>query len=91
MANFLVVVDPDPERRSLFIKTVETLVPPVEGLITNSCSTENFHAIWAANSKAPISVVSDEEGAAMIWGQAIAQDSSTIIDAKELRNQWIGL
>ncbi|NEQ74543.1 MAG: hypothetical protein F6K23_16770 [Okeania sp. SIO2C9] len=91
MANFLVVVDPDPERRSLFIKTVETLIPPVEGLITNSCSTENFHAIWAANAKAPISVVSDEEGAGIIWGQAIPQDSSTIIDAKQLRNQWTSL
>ncbi len=91
MANFLVVVDPDSERRAKFVQTIEPLIPPVEGLITDSCSTGNFHGIWAANAKAPISTFSDREGAGIIWGQAIPQDSSTMIDGKELRNQWVSL
>ena len=88
MANFIVIVDQDFQRRSQFIKTIEPLLPPVGGLITNSCSTKDFHSIWSANRTAPISSIADEEGAAIIWGDAISRDSSTRIDAKSLRNLW---
>ena len=71
MANFIIVIDPDPQRRSHFIQTIQPLLPPVEDLITNSCTSDNFHAIWAAIPHAPISYVADEEGAAVILGDAI--------------------
>ena len=88
MANFVVIVDPDLERRSHFIKSIELLLPPVEGLVTHSCSVGNFHAIWAANPKAPISYIAETKGAAVIWGEAIAQDSSSRIDASTIRHLW---
>ncbi len=88
MANFIVVVDPDPERRSQFIQTIKPRLPLVEGLTTNSCSTGNFDAIWAASPHAPISCLADEGGAAIVWGEAIAQTSSQRIDAPTLRNLW---
>lgn len=88
MANFVIIVDPDPDRRSRFIKTIEPLLPPVEGLVTNSCATVDFHAIWAANPTAPISCVADEQGAAVIWGEAIPENESERVDASTLRNLW---
>jgi asparagine synthase (glutamine-hydrolysing) len=88
MANFVVIVDPDPERRSHYIKAIEPLLPPVKGLITNSCSVGHFQAIWAANPKAPISYIAEPSGAAVIWGDAIAQDSSARIEASTLRHLW---
>src|SRR6478672_1009293 len=88
MANFVVIVDPNPERRSHYIKAIEPLIPPVKGLITNSCSIEHFQALWAANPKAPISYVAEPSGAAVIWGDAIAPDSSARIEASTLRHLW---
>ncbi len=88
MANFVVIIDPDPSRRSQFIKTIEPLLPPVEGLITNSCATGDFQAIWAAAQIAPISKIADQEGAAVIWGEAINKTDSTRIDASTLRTIW---
>lgn len=86
MANFIIVVDPEPERRTQFITRIEPFLPPVEGLITNSCAIGNFHASWAATPQAPISWVADSEGAAVIWGEAIPQAKSARIDASALKS-----
>ncbi|MEQ8381119.1 MAG: asparagine synthase-related protein [Coleofasciculus sp. A1-SPW-01] len=88
MANFIILIDPDSERRSHYIKTIEPLLPPVANLVTHSCSGGNFHAIWAAHPQAPISTVTTAEGAAIIWGEAITPDSSTRIDAARLQRLW---
>ncbi|MGE5656941.1 MAG: asparagine synthase-related protein [Actinomycetota bacterium] len=88
MANFVIIVDPNLERRSRFIKVIEPLLPPVEGLVTHSCSTGDFVAIWAAHQTAPIRVSADVEGAAVIWGEAIPQEESTKVDAATLRTLW---
>jgi asparagine synthase (glutamine-hydrolysing) len=88
MANFILVVDRDLERRSHYIKTIKPLLPLVEGLSTNSCSTEDFSAIWAASQHAPISYIADKDGAAIVWGEAIAQTHSERMDATTLRTVW---
>src|SRR5919202_695533 len=88
MANFILIIDRNPERRSHYIKTITPHLPLVEGLITNSCSSGDFDAIWAASPHAPISYLADEGGAAIAWGEAIAQSSSGRIDASTLRNLW---
>ncbi|MEW6492480.1 MAG: hypothetical protein AB1589_08215 [Cyanobacteriota bacterium] len=81
----MVVIAPDPGRRSQFVQTIKLLLSPVEGLITNSCTTGDFHAIWAANPNAPVSCIDDRDGAAVIWGDAIVQSESTRIDAPRLK------
>jgi asparagine synthase (glutamine-hydrolysing) len=88
MANFILVVDRNPERRSHFAQTIEPLLPPVAGLVTNSCTTGDFYAGWAANPHAPISCDTDPEGAAVIWGEAIQPAEATRIDARKLRTIW---
>lgn len=90
MANFIIIIDPDRDRRAQFFKTIEPLLPPVEGLITHSCASGggDFQAIWAAASTAPIDYATDREGASFILGEAILPDSSTRIDADSLRQVW---
>ncbi|NEO32330.1 MAG: hypothetical protein F6K36_18235 [Symploca sp. SIO3C6] len=88
MANFVVVVDPDAERRWQFINYIQPLLPPVDGLITHSCTIGNFHASWAVNRNAPISWVADAEGAAVIWGDAIPSHQSYPLDSQALRLLW---
>lgn len=88
MANFVVVVDADFERRSRFIEAVEPLLPPVEGLNIARCAKGDFCAIWAASKQAPISQVADDEGAAVVWGEAIAGPGPKRINATELRQVW---
>jgi asparagine synthase (glutamine-hydrolysing) len=87
MANFVVVIDSDIERRSRFIKTIEPLLPLVEGLITTKCSIGDFCAIWASQERAPISHKADNQSAAVIWGDAI-NGASERIDATQLRHLW---
>jgi asparagine synthase (glutamine-hydrolysing) len=88
MANFVVTVDPDPGRRSQFIQTIQPLLPPVDGLVTQSCSCQDFYACWAAHPHAPIDSIASPAGAAVVWGEAIIPGESTRMNALGLRTLW---
>lgn len=88
MANFLLLVDPDADRRARFIKRVEPLVAPVDGLVTAGCSSGDFSVIWAAQERAPVSYIADDGGAAVVWGDAIGEEGSKRLDAGALRARW---
>jgi asparagine synthase (glutamine-hydrolysing) len=88
MANFFIIVDPNAERRAHFIKNIEPLLPPVDGLTINSCATGDFQAIWAIHPQAPISCIVEEEEAAVIWGDAIIPGEATRLDANVLKILW---
>ncbi len=89
MANFIAVIDPDPERRNTFVKQIKSALCPVEGLCTNGCQTGNLSVVWSANAHAPVSYVADDKGTAVLWGQAINQSDSARIDAALLRKLWM--
>ena len=88
MANFVIIVDPDARRRARFIEVITPLLAPVEGLNTSSCASGDFHAVWAAHESAPISQITDADGAAVIWGDAIPGKGFGRIDARQLRKLW---
>lgn len=90
VVNFLVVVDPNPERRSQFIQTVAPLIAPVAGLVTDGFGTSDLQVIWAAHESAPITWEVDPAGAAVIWGEAIAENSAARANAHQLRQTWQG-
>ena len=85
MANFVIIVDADAERRTRFIEKITPQIAPVDGLHTSSCASGDFHAVWAAHESAPISHITDGEGAAVIWGDAIPGKGFGRIDARQLR------
>jgi asparagine synthase (glutamine-hydrolysing) len=91
LANFVVVVDADAERRALFIRTIQPRMVLVNGLQLGSCSQGDFSSLWAAAPGAPISQVADSEGAAVLWGEAIPGPGPERIDAAGLREQWQGV
>ncbi|RMF38736.1 MAG: asparagine synthetase B family protein [Chloroflexi bacterium] len=88
MANFVIIVDPDTERRTRFVETIKPLLPPVDGLQTTTEATGDFCAVWASREDAPVSRVADGAGAAVIWGEAIPRESSERLDAARLRDLW---
>lgn len=86
MANFLIAVDPDHERRIGFVHTIQRLVAPFPGLDTSGCTSGSFSALWAARQGTPLSWVAEAEGAAIVWGDAIGESGH--IDAAQLRVMW---
>jgi asparagine synthase (glutamine-hydrolysing) len=88
MANFVIVIEANPELRSHFLKTIEPLLSPTEGLTVNRCESKDFCAIWAASSNAPVNYVSDNEGAGVVWGEAITHEEASRINASQFRNYW---
>jgi asparagine synthase (glutamine-hydrolysing) len=88
VANVAVIVDPDPRRRDRFVAAVAPRLHLVSGLVPGSCAAGAFHAVWAAASRAPVQAVSDSQGAAVIWGEAIAPASSERMTPPQLREQW---
>lgn len=65
MAHFVIIIDSDAERCTRFIRTVQPLVAPVDGLITDTCAARDFCAIWAATDAALVSHVADDDGASV--------------------------
>jgi hypothetical protein len=59
LVNFILVIDPDDQRRLSFIENVRSMIAPVEGLTISSCSNNDFTAIWAAGDWTPTSQVND--------------------------------
>ena len=89
MANFVAVVDPDPERRERFLRQVTPRVSPVEGSVTGACSSPPFAVVWSAAAGAPISRESGA-GAAVVFGTAIRGEAGERVTAPELRRLWHG-
>ncbi len=87
LANFVALVDPDPERRERFLRRVAPIAAPVAGLVAGSCSSPPFAALWTAGAHAPVSVHSDD-GATIVFGTAFRDENGTRITAPELRELW---
>jgi len=88
LVNFILIVDANHKRRLSYLEKIEALLPPVEGLVTSSCSNEDFCAIWAAGAWTPVSYVSDSNGVAIVFGDAIKGPGSERLTANQLRHLW---
>ncbi|MEW5747138.1 MAG: asparagine synthase-related protein [Nitrospirota bacterium] len=90
MANFIIIIDPDRDRRRRFVELMRTLVAPVGGLRPGECATGDFAALWAAAARAPVSSSAGEDGAVLVWGDAYGNDGTGRVDAAEMRALWKG-
>lgn len=88
MANFLVVVDPDPGRRARYCQVAGPRLAMLEGLVTGECAAGDFAAMWASGPRAPVTSWSDGTGVAVLWGRALADDDGRAIEAAELPALW---
>ena len=71
MANFVIVVDPDSDRRARALRSMEPILPLTEGLVTGRCASGDFLAAWAAALRAPVSRYVGAAGATVVWGPPV--------------------
>jgi asparagine synthase (glutamine-hydrolysing) len=90
MANFLVIVDPDRDRRTAFCKAAHPQLGFLANLTLGECACGDFHAMWASGPRAPVAAASDGQMAAVIWGRPITGEGRPI-DARDLAAAWSGL
>lgn len=88
MANFVMVVDRDGQRRSQFITTLQPKIAPMDGLVVQTEQCGDFSVIWAAHDRIPLSVACDAEGLSIIWGEAMPPGESDRVTAQDLRRAW---
>jgi asparagine synthase (glutamine-hydrolysing) len=93
LANFVVVVDADADRRAQFIRTVQPQMAVVDGLQSGSCFQGDCCVLWAAAPQAPVGQFVDNKGVAVLWGEAIPDPGAGPgrIDAVDLRDRWKAL
>lgn len=87
MASFVVIVDPDRMRRDAFSRAAASRIAPLPALEQGDCSSGDFRALWAAGSRAPIALDSDETGAAVLWGDVLDDEGSRVAP-RRLRAAW---
>jgi asparagine synthase (glutamine-hydrolysing) len=86
LANFVIVVDPDPSRRAEFVRTIEPKLAIVRGLERGSCCQGDCSVVWAAAPGVPISCIADAGGLAVLWGDATSERER--VDSFALRGSW---
>ena len=88
MANWLLVIDPDNDRRSNYASGLESQVAPVDGLKVSTLGGQGWSAVWAAARNAPIDTDSDDANyGAIVWGEPRNSDGQ-LQSAADIRRQW---
>ena len=87
MANILFALDHYKTRRNSFITGIAQNISPVDGLEIQRSDSDKWSLVWSVSKKAPVSFVSDDQGAAVVWGDAI-DDCGNRQDAFSLRKEW---
>lgn len=88
MANFVVVVDPNPARRDQFVRTITPRLAIVSGLQPGSCCEGDCSILWAAAAGAPIRQLADARGVVVLWGEPVLGPGPQRADALTLRSHW---
>lgn len=87
MANLLLAIDRDAERRSNCIRRARSSIAPFEGLRIGSTDAGICSAVWAVSPNAPLSVLGDASGLALVLGEAI-DDTGKRQTAAAVRDAW---
>jgi len=87
VANFVLCIDENPDRRRAFIEAVRPRLALFPDLITGTISSGDLDAAWAAAPRAPIAHVADADGASLIMGEIIAAGGERLTPAA-LRELW---
>jgi asparagine synthase (glutamine-hydrolysing) len=87
MANFIIAIDPDTDRRQRFAESVTPLLPPIAGLSLNSLNIGDFFAGWACAKQAPVTWVREKTCAAVEWGEPLTDEAGGV-DVTELMRLW---
>lgn len=89
MANFLVVLDPDADRRGTFLNAAAANLAPVPGLVSGRCDAGDAGVLWVAGPRAPVSIDAGPDRFAVIWGDAIPEATAERMTAARLSTLWL--
>lgn len=89
MANIVVVLDKDPNRRERFLEAVGSRICPLPQLEVTHRQGDGWVAAWAAHASAPVSVRVHERDATFLWGEA-ADPTGQRLTADGIHEQWRG-
>jgi asparagine synthase (glutamine-hydrolysing) len=87
MANFVVCVDPDSDRRRKFMHAAKARLAPFPGLARGSAAGRDCEVAWAISPRAPFSHVADTGGTGILFGEMIGADGKRL-SATEVRERW---
>jgi asparagine synthase (glutamine-hydrolysing) len=87
MANLLVAFDQDLDRRSTYIENLKKTIAPFPGLQVDGRDASNCSVVWAISSSAPLNVLCDARGLAVVLGEAI-DESGKRQSAAQVRSAW---
>jgi hypothetical protein len=74
-------------RRGRFLRHLRDQPAPFEGLLRGEEATGDVAVAWSAGPRAPVDVVIDDAGGAMVWGEAI-ESSGRRASAADVRAAW---
>lgn len=90
MANFVAIIDRDPQRRAAFMQRVAPRLAPIAGLSTDRATIHDLSVMWATSHRAPRDHHISDRSALFLWGIPVDPDSGRTVDAKAVHDRWQG-
>jgi asparagine synthase (glutamine-hydrolysing) len=87
MSNFIILIDSEKGRRERFAEKAKDIMA-LSGLHLNQCRSGEYLSLWTSSRNTPVSSICDEEGAALLLGDAIEPGSEKRMTAEEIRKCW---
>ncbi|MEN6384982.1 MAG: asparagine synthase-related protein [Phycisphaerales bacterium] len=88
MANFLAIIDSNPERRARYIDTIKKELAPIESLAINSAAIGDFCIVWANSKNTSVSIALEQKSGAVVFGRPVSDNQKEEIGAGTLLDLW---
>lgn len=88
MADFVILVDADPRRRTGFLARARAAVPRQPGLVVGTAEAGDLAAAWAHGPRAPVSMRHEPTALELLFGHALP-DRGPRLSAEELARLWL--
>jgi len=87
VANFLAILDPDPDRRQRTVAAAREQLVIAQGTAVGELTADDFQVVWSALPAAPVSVHREGGAGAVVWGEPL-QDEPEPLDAAAIFARW---
>lgn len=87
MANWLIAIDADDERKADSIARAEADIAPLDGLELQTVQGPGWGITWAAGKRAPVEAGFDDAGGAVVWGEP-RDENGTLQNAGNVVRAW---
>lgn len=89
MANWLIIVDENEDRKARYLAALKSSISPFDGLEVGSAEGTGWGVAWAAGRSAPVDADFDRTGGAVIWGEP-RNELGELQSAGDVATAWHG-